>query len=184
MNTSDHTISAVNVDFIHGEWANNNAVDFRNGFQILVLTENQLMIGNYRDEALSGEGRCVYCWNFVSKEWADSYVPQEDTKEVYPELSDDWRDFVEPKTNKVITYKLSEDTPFDWCNLDGSPKGNTSIPALSGIEEITLELLSSHSYERFTYFFNNVYVIICIPCTPVGQHGFFYRFRGSKRAGG
>lgn len=142
MNTSDHTISAVNVDFIHGEWANNNAVDFRNGFQILVLTENQLMIGNYRDEALSGEGRCVYCWNFVSKEWADSYVPQEDTKEVYPELSDDWRDFVEPKTNKVITYKLSEDAPFDWCNLDGSPKGNTSISALSGIEEITLELNS------------------------------------------
>lgn len=142
MNTGDHTISAVDVDFIHGGWANNNAVDFRNGFQILVLTENQLMIGNYRDEALSGEGRCVYCWNFVSKEWADSYVPPVNTKEVYPELPTDWRDYVEPKTNKVITYKLSEDTPFAWCNLDGSFKGETGISALSGIEEITLELNS------------------------------------------
>ena len=142
MNTSDHTISAVDVDFIHGEWANNNAVDFKNGFQILVLTENLLMIGNYRDEALSGEGRCVYCWNFVSKEWADNYVVPVDTKEVYPELSDDWRDYVEPKTNKVITYKLSEDTPFGWCNLDGSSKGQTGISALSGIEDITLELNS------------------------------------------
>ena len=144
MNTNDHTISAVDVDFIHGEWANNFAVDFRNGFQILVLTENQLMIGNYRDESLSGEGRCVYCWNFVSKEWADNYVAPVDTKEVYPELEDDWRDFVEPKTNKVITYKLSEETPFGWCNLDGSFKGNGGVQALSGIEEVTLVLNSGN----------------------------------------
>lgn len=150
MNTNDHTLSAVDVDFIHGEWANNNAVDFRNGFQILVLTENQLMIGNYRDEALSGEGRCVYCWNFVSKEWADSYVPPVDTKEVYPELSAGWRDYVEPKTNKVITYKLSEDTPFGWCNLDGSSKGTTGISALSGIEEVALELNSGSGDYTFT----------------------------------
>lgn len=140
MNTDAHTISAIDVDFVHGAWATKNAVDFRNGFQILVLTKDQLMIANYRDEVLSGEGKCIYCWNFVSKEYADNYKAP--VQEVYPTLDADWRDYVEPKTNKVITYKLSDDTPFDWCNFDGSPKGIKNIAAQSGIEDVTLVLNS------------------------------------------
>lgn len=150
LNTDDHTISAIDVDFVHGEWADGKAVDFRTGFQVLVLTENQLMIANYRDEALSGEGRCIYCWNFVSKEYADSYVPPTtDNSNIVPELPADWRDYVEPKTNKAITYKLSEETPFDWCNLDGSLKG-VSLSAVSGIEDLTLELNSGTREYKLT----------------------------------
>ena len=71
MNTETRTMSAIDIDFHHGAWADGKSVDFRNDFKVLVLTENQLMIGNYRDEALSGEGKCVFCWNFVSKDYAE-----------------------------------------------------------------------------------------------------------------
>lgn len=123
MNTDNHTISAVNVDFAHGAWADGKAVDFRNNFQILVLTENQLMIGNYRDEALSGEGRCVYCWNFVSKEYADNYVPV-DQPDPEPTLPDGWKDAVSEISTTRIVWNMSADVPFDWANLDGSLMNN------------------------------------------------------------
>lgn len=120
MNTDDHTISAIDVDFIYGEWATGKAVDFRTGFQILVLTEDQLMIANYRDEALSGEGRCIYCWNFVSKDYADNYVPV--VEDPTPSLPDGWMDEVSQIVTTTLTWKLSSSSPFDWCNPDGSRK--------------------------------------------------------------
>ncbi len=147
MNTSNHTISAIDVDFAHGAWADGKAVDFRNNFQILVLTENQLMIGNYRDEAMSGEGRCVYCWNFVSKDYADNY--EAPVVEVYPTLPADWRDYVEPKTNQIITYVLDEKKPFDWCNPDGTLK-NVASTAAAGIDGLELELNSRESTYKVT----------------------------------
>lgn len=123
MNTDEHTMSAVDVDFVHGAWATKNAVDFRNGFQVLVLTENQLMIANYRDPVLSGEGKCIYCWNFVSKEYADNYkAPIEDNTDVVPELPDGWQDDVTQIKNQKIVWKLSADSPFDWCDLLGNRK--------------------------------------------------------------
>ncbi|MFT3740224.1 MAG: hypothetical protein QM786_15855 [Breznakibacter sp.] len=120
MDTENHIINAIDVDFLHGAWADGKAVDFRTGFQILVLTENQLMIGNYRDEALSGEGRCVYCWNFVSKEYADNYTPTvvkdftleekyADTKKI------NWQSYI----SGITDWTLSNESPFDWFNLKG-----------------------------------------------------------------
>ena len=123
MNTDNHTISAIDVDFAHGAWADGKAVDFRNNFQILVLTENQLMIGNYRDEAMSGEGRCVYCWNFVSKEYADNYVPV-DQPDPEPALPDGWKNAVSEISTTKIVWNMSPDVPFDWANLDGSLMNN------------------------------------------------------------
>lgn len=124
MNTDDHTMSAIDVDFVHGAWADGKAVDFRNGFQILVLTENQLMIGNYRDEALSGEGKCVYCWNFVSKEYADNYVPEpEEPEPSEPQLPDGWKDDVSETvsvvTSTTIKWTLSKKNPVDWASQSG-----------------------------------------------------------------
>lgn len=146
MNTDNHTLSAVDVDFIHGAWADGKAVDFRTGFQILVLTENQMMIANYRDEALSGEGRCIYCWNFVSKDYADSYVPS--VEEPTPVLPDGWQDDVSQIVTSTINWKLSADTPYDWCNLDGTRKNDfksiADYPAtakpIAGISDLMLTM--------------------------------------------
>ena len=134
MNTDNHTISAVDVDFVHGVWADGKAVDFRNGFQILLLTENQLMIANYRDEALSGEGRCIYCWNFVSKEYADSYVPEpEEPEPTEPILPDGWKEDVSETvsviTSSTIKWTLSEANPVDWATQSGKLMNGWTSPA-------------------------------------------------------
>ena len=122
MNTDEKKMSAIDVEFLHGEWANGKSVDFKTDFMILVLTENQMMIANFRDEALSGEGRCVYCWNFVSKDYADNYVPP--TEEPTPDLPDGWLNDVTQIVNTTLKFKLSETTPYNWFNLDGSVKNN------------------------------------------------------------
>ena len=149
MNTDDHTLSAVDVDFVHGAWADGTAVDFRTGFQILVLTENQMMIANYRDEALAGEGRCIYCWNFVSKDYADNYVPA--AEEPTPVLPDGWHDEVSQIIPSTLNWQLSPETPYDWCNLDGSRKNNyaavsdypASIRPIDGISALSLTMRSA-----------------------------------------
>jgi len=150
MNTDTHTLSATNVEIHHGAWADGKAVDFSKGFQILVLTEDQLMIGNYRDEALSGEGRCVYCWNFVSKDYADSYVPPAETPKVT--LPDGWYDKFTTQ-NKYCSWKLDADVPFDWCDLTGerknSYKSNSDYPAsftpASDVSSLTLKFCTPGS---------------------------------------
>lgn len=133
MNEENHTISAVGVDFLHGEWATGNAVDFRNGFQILVLTENQLMIGNYRDEALSGEGACLYCWNFVSKDWADNYVP-DDTAEPEPPYDGDANDDLTTSQSTTKNWIINLDAPYNWTDLYGNFLNEWTVGA-NGIPE-------------------------------------------------
>lgn len=134
MNTDNHTMSAVDVDFVHGAWADGKAVDFRNGFQILLLTENQLMIANYRDEALSGEGRCIYCWNFVSKEYADNYVPEpEEPEPTEPVLPDGWKEDVSETvsviTSSTIKWTLSDKNPVDWATQSGKLMNGWTSPS-------------------------------------------------------
>jgi hypothetical protein len=123
MDADNYTISAIGVEFPHGAWANGKAVDFSSNYQILYMDENQLMIANYRDEGLSGEGKCIYCWNFVSKDYADSYVAP--TVEE-PTLPSTWENDLSQTVNKTIVWQMSDATPFDWCNLDGSLKNGFS----------------------------------------------------------
>lgn len=148
LNTDAHTVTFTDAELLHTAGWNNMTSDWKRNLKILNLTDNQLRIGILREKATSGEDPWWIVWNFVNKDYADNY--EAPAEEIYPTLPDGWRDYVEPKTNLVITYKLSDDTPFDWCNLDGSLKGITSVPALSGIEEITLVLNSGTGDYTFT----------------------------------
>jgi hypothetical protein len=140
LNTDEHTISFTDAELLHTAGWNNMTSNWRIGLSILTLTENQLQIGIMRELATSGEDPWWIVWNFASKEHADSY--EAPAQEIFPTLPEEWRDYVEPKTNLVTTYKLSDDTPFDWCNFDGSLKGINTISPLAGIEDITLVLNS------------------------------------------
>jgi hypothetical protein len=140
LNTDAHTITFTDVDLLHTAGWSNMTSNWKKDLKILTMTENQLRIGILREKDTSGEDPWWIVWNFVNKEYADSY--EAPAQEVFPTLPDDWRDYVEPKTNLVTTYKLSDDTPFDWCNLDGSLKGIANISARSGVEEVTLVLNS------------------------------------------
>lgn len=147
----DETTTALNaegVEFAHGAWANGKSLSFSKNFIVLYVSENQLMIANHRDPGLSGEGDCLYCWNFVSKEYADSYKPTEVTE---PKLPDTWNNDINKQTNTTIDWVLNANSPFDWFTLAGKEKNAYTkagdYPAFaslaSGIDNIKLRLDSS-----------------------------------------
>ncbi|MCE5178163.1 MAG: hypothetical protein LLF81_03325 [Porphyromonadaceae bacterium] len=140
LNTDAHTITFTDADLLHTSGWSHMTSNWKKDLKILTLTENQLRIGILRQKDTSGEDPWWIIWNYVNKEYADNY--EAPAQEIFPTLPDDWRDYVEPKTNLVTTYKLSDDKPFDWCNLDGSQKGIANIAARSGVEEVTLVLNS------------------------------------------
>jgi hypothetical protein len=148
LDTDAHTITFTDAELLHTAGSSIMTSDWKRNLKILNLTENQLRIGILREKATSGEDPWWIIWNFVNKEYADNY--EAPAQEIFPTLPDGWREYVEPKTNLVITYKLSGDPAFDWCNLDGSLKKITSVSALSGIEEITLVLNSGTGDYTFT----------------------------------
>lgn len=140
LNTDAHTLTLTDVDLLHTAGWSHMTSNWKKDLKILTMTENQLRIGILRQKDTSGEDPWWIIWNFVNKTYADNY--EAPAQEIFPTLPEDWRDYVEPKTNLVTTYKLSDEKPFDWCNLDGSLKGTTSIAPRSGVEEVTLVLNS------------------------------------------
>ncbi|MDE6494841.1 MAG: hypothetical protein K2L30_01225 [Duncaniella sp.] len=122
-----YTMSIDGAQLLHALWADDKSEDWSKGLQVLVLTKDQLMIGNYRSEALSGEGRCIYCWNFVSKEYADSYVPPVVTEEPTPTPPDGWKNALENQV-AYCSWNLDADVPFDWFTLDGTRKNGYAAP--------------------------------------------------------
>lgn len=138
MNTTDHTINFTNADMMHPDSWTARKADWRRDFRIITLTENQLRIG-YKRQTGSWGGEWLEVFNYVSQEYAENYKAPE--VEVYPTLEEDWRDYVEPKTNQIITYVLDATKPYDWCNTDGSLKNVTSVAA-SGIEDLELTINS------------------------------------------
>lgn len=142
LDTDNHTITLTDVKLLHDEY-NDGAVSSWSGtLKLLSLTEDAMQIGV---ERISDP--CLLSFNFISEDYYNNWSPTTTTDEGTIELDDDWRDYVEPKTNKVITYTLAaDDTPFDWCSLDGSTKGaGSAFTAVSGIDALTL-VLNSNDY--------------------------------------
>lgn len=143
LDTENHTMTMTDAGILHDP-GRDAAVTQWGNIKILSLTEDYMQLGVIRDND-PNEGPCLLCYNYISKEYSDNWTPETtvNTNEV-PILAEDWRDYVEPKTNKVITYKLATDnTPFDWCNLDGSTKNISNMFTVSpNIGDLTLELSS------------------------------------------
>lgn len=162
MNADAHTINATNVDFLHAAWTDGKAKDFRNGFVILHLDENQLMIANHRDPVLSGEGDCLYCFNFVSKEWADSYVPPVVVDTPEPVLPEGWYDLLSNQL-RYCQWALDADVPFDWCDLYGARKhtyrNSGDYPEASKPVEAEISMnLATDASDLFTFSANGTEV--------------------------
>lgn len=67
-----HTLTSTEVSILRPDNYIANASNWNNNIKVLKLTENQLRIGIMRTNS---EGSWWYIWNYVSKEYADSYVP-------------------------------------------------------------------------------------------------------------
>ena len=110
------------------------------------LDENHLRIGVMRDNS---EGPWWLIWNFVSKEFADNYVP-EDQPDPEPTLPDGWQDMVSEVVTTEIKWTMSPDVPFDWANLDGSLMNNFTAgnypdwaTVVDGLENLSMTLNSA-----------------------------------------
>ncbi len=151
LDTDNHTITFTDAELLH-DAKNDSQVDSWSGtLKVLSITEDAMQIAVVRTS-----DPCLLSFNFISEEYYNNWTPTVNN-DIVPELPDDWRDYVEPKTNLVITYKLFEDDPFDWCNLDGSLKGITTVPAVSGVEDITLVINSGTGEYTFTDINGNDY---------------------------
>lgn len=152
IDTDNHTITFSDAVLLHNSGHDGVATNWRSGLKLMGLDEDRLQIATVRDN--SDEGKCLLCYNFVSEDYWNNWTPsQEDNSDVKPTLMTDWRDWVEQKTNKEITYKLAnsdndEGQAFDYCNLDGSAKGTTIITA-DGIDEA--KLVMNSEAKSYTY---------------------------------
>ncbi len=88
-------------------------------FRILYLTDDAMQIMVVPSGA---------CYNFISKEYKDNWVPGE-VADPEPALPDGWKDDISQTVNKSITWKLSETNPLDWCGLDGTRMNGWNSPA-------------------------------------------------------
>lgn len=169
------TLGADGTIFAHGAWADGKSLSWSKNFNVLVLTENQLMIANHRDPGLSGEGDCLYVWNFVSKEIADNTVVP--TVDPEPTLDDGWKKATDMQGVTKKKWKISADSPFDWFNLDGSRKNayakSTDYPSymtpVSGLDNLLLTM----DYSDSTYTFKNGDDMIATGKWAISDKGFF-----------
>lgn len=146
LDTDNHTLKMTDAGLLH-DGDHDALVTNWGSMKVLSLTEDHMQLGVVRDN--STEGPCLLVYNFISEDYRNNWTPTISTGEVTPTLQDDWRDFVEPKTQNVVTYKLAEDDgAFDWCNLDGTQKNLTASTAIACIGDLTLVM--NHSKKTYS----------------------------------
>lgn len=116
LNTDNHTITLTDAEIIHTQGWSSKSTNWSKDLKILTLTENQLQIAVLRD-ASSGESEWWLIWNFVSKDYADNYVPA-DVPDPIPPIDGSADDVL--ATTKTKIWKLATDGPYDWADLNGN----------------------------------------------------------------
>lgn len=115
-----HTLTLTDAKIMHTPGWSFKTTNWSSNLKILTLTENQLRVAVLREE-VSGESEWWMIWNYVSKEYADNYVPEE-TEDPVPPIDGDPNDVLTTTRTKVWT--LSLDSPYDWADLNGGLLNN------------------------------------------------------------
>lgn len=85
--------------------------------KLLSLTENSMQFAVLRT---SCEGPCLLVYNYISKEYSDNYVP-EDQPDPNFEHGDQGEILAVTNTK---TWKLDLEVPYNWFSLEGAPLNN------------------------------------------------------------
>lgn len=133
LNTSNHTISTTNATILRGSTFIANASNWNTNLVILTLTANQLRIGVRRTNS---EGDCLYVWNFVSDDYANSYVAPPVT---YSEPIDDT--FTQKKLVGTWKYNTIAENWISW-EISGSGKGGSLENSWTTREDMIATLIS------------------------------------------
>ena len=115
LNAAAHTLSTTDATIIRPASFIPNASNWTDNLSILELNENQLRVAVMRTNE---EGPWLYILNYVSKEYAENYVPG-----YTPDPNFDHGNQMEILAgSSSTTWKLSTESPFNWAKLDGSLK--------------------------------------------------------------
>jgi hypothetical protein len=120
LDTEAKTLTLTDAKIMHTQSWDYKTTNWSRALKILTLTENQLRIAILREE-VSGESEWWLIWNYVSKEYADNYVP-EDTSDPVPNIDGDPNTIL--TTSNTKTWTLSPDSPYDWSDLNGGLLNN------------------------------------------------------------
>lgn len=113
LDVNNHTLTTTDATILRSKNFIANATNWNKNLVILSLTENQLMVGVRRTNS---EGDYLYVWNFVSDEYAESYVPE--NKEDPNFNFGDQTELLAVNTSK--TWVLDTEVPFNWADLNGN----------------------------------------------------------------
>ncbi len=120
LNINTHTLSSTDATILRADNFIANATNWNTDLKILTLTENQLRIAVMRTNS---EGPWWYIWNYVSKDWADSYVPDESDPNIPIDLGTGTASDLLGISN-TKTWALSSESPFNWADINGGLLNN------------------------------------------------------------
>lgn len=119
IDVDNKNIKFTDASILHDAGRDGVIIDDWKNVRILSLTENTMQLGVLRDPVRAGEDICLLVYNFISKDYFDSWTPGV-VVEPEPTLPDGWEDDVSQTVSKTIKWVLSPESPFNWANLDGS----------------------------------------------------------------
>ena len=127
LDVENHTLSFTDCTLMHtvGWDFKTTTTGWSKNLKILTLTENFLQVAVLRDPNTSGEGEWWLIWSYVSKDWADSYVPG-DQPDPVPNIDGDANDII--TTTRTKSWVLSLNSPYDWATLEGDMMNGFSSP--------------------------------------------------------
>ena len=112
------TLKMTDAGPLHDAGRDGHVIDWGD-LRVISLTENTMQLAALRDEALSGEGPVWLIYNYISKEYSESWVPEDQGD---PEIDVDLgggsaSDLISVSTSK--TWTLSIESPFNYASLEG-----------------------------------------------------------------
>ncbi len=103
LNEDSYVLSLSDADLMHPDSWTDRRSNWRQNLQILELDENHMRIGYVRLPGNWG-GEWVEVFNYVSKEYADNYVPPVDDNP-QPTLNDTWKEDISSLNRSPNTYR-------------------------------------------------------------------------------
>ena len=176
-----YTLAFTDADLMHpGTW-DARLDTWRTGFQIIELDENHMRVAYVRVPGDWG-GKWVEVFNYVSKEYADNYVPATDPNPV-PQLAETWQDDItnytkDGNTYRTVKWKLAETADaLAYCDLYGSVTNGAQKASNNGLDYALTLNAYEHTYTSVDADGNEVSGDI-----QISDDGFIYFSNGLQQA--
>ncbi len=114
IDVENHTIRFSDARPLHDANRDGDDVDWSN-VRILYLNEDAMQLGIVPN----ADNAAMVVYNYISKDYRDNWTPGNEP-DPEPTLPDGWKDDISVTVNTTIIWKLSENNPLDWAQLDGS----------------------------------------------------------------